>query len=187
MYRPLPAVLALAGAMSLQAGEVRHAEVDHRQGEYRVELSVLVRGTPDELYAIATDFDRLPELNDVVLKSAHERHRGPDGQDRVRRQLETRTCLLLFCYNATLVEELSLEPGHFIQAEIVEGEGDFRRGSSTWRFTAADEGYTLIEFHSRFEPDFSVLPILGPLVIKRTMLDATQQTIMNMEKIAAGG
>jgi len=181
----LPSGVLLLGITAMaQAGEVQHARVDHQDGEYSVDISVKVSGDRDTIYNIATDYEQLSRLSDLIIESGLTRRVEPDGTRIVRRRLVTRTCVLYFCFDAVLVEDLWEPESGLIKTVFIPEESDFLYGEAEWQVLAIDKDHTMINFTSRFKPSFWVPPLLGPLFIKRMMLGAAQQTIENIETIA---
>jgi hypothetical protein len=184
MFHSLLSAVLLLGMTLVRAGEVQHARVDHQDGDYSVDISVKVSGERDTIYNIATDYKQLARLSDLIVESGLVTRVDPGGTTVVRRRLVTRTCVLYYCFNATLVEDVWEPVSGIIRTVFVPEESDFLYGEAIWRVLKIDDTHTLITFHSKFRPDFWVPPLIGPLVIKRMMLNAAEQTIENIETIA---
>ncbi|MEX2352765.1 MAG: hypothetical protein WD709_01165, partial [Gammaproteobacteria bacterium] len=103
----------------------------------------------------------------------------------IRRRIETRTCVLFFCFDAVVVEDLREPEFGLIKTVFVPEQGDFEYGESEWRISEVDETHTLIDYRSTFKPDFWVPPVIGPLIVRRKMLSATEETIEKIEEAAA--
>lgn len=183
MPRLLACCLLCAWGLGAQAGEIRHARVERHGADYRVEISALVEGSQADVYRIATDFERLAELSDIVQASDFDEYRDGDGARRIRRRLETRTCVLLLCFDAVVVEDVWMPGEGIIRTAIVPSGSDFVHGEGQWEILSAGDDTTIINFTSSFDPDFFIPPVIGSLLIKRMMLDATNQTIGNIERL----
>lgn len=182
-------LLILASLFSIavlaSAGEIQSASVDYQQGEYNLVLSVKVNGNRDKVYTILTDQDLLPTLSDVIIKSETLPAAEGSHPDTVRHRLETRVCVLIFCFNTTTVEDMLISDTGTIQTTFVPELSDFVYGESEWQVLAIENSLTLINYRSKFRPDFWVPPLVGPMVVKRTMLKTATQIINNIESIAA--
>lgn len=178
-------VLSLLVSIWVQAGEVQHASVGHQGDHYSIAISVRVDGDRETIYRIATDYEQLSRLSDLIIEAGLVESTGPDGSLTVRRRLLTKTCVLAFCFNAVLIEDLSEPESGIIKSVFVPEGSDFLYGEAVWQIVAIDKSHTMINFNSNFRPDFWVPPIIGPLFIKHMMLDAAEQTINNIEEIAA--
>jgi len=53
-----------------------------------------------------------------------------------------------------------------------------------WQVTELEDSQTLIQFNSQFQPKFLVPPIIGPLLIKRKVLNAAKHIIEAIEHLA---
>ena len=184
MRRLLTVALVLGISIVARSGEIETARVTQQDGEYQVHLSVKVSGDQLTIYKITTDYDQLARLSDIIIESGLVERIDQDGNKIVRRRLLTKTCLILFCFVATLVEDITESGDGIIKTTIIPEESNFLYGDATWQVLESDEPYTLIIFNSRFKPDFWVPPLVGPLLIKKMVLDETKKTITNIEKIA---
>lgn len=183
MPRLLACCLLCAGGLGAQAGEIRYARVERDGADYRVEISALVEGSQAEVYRIATDFERLAGLSDIVRSANFDEYRDADGTRRIRRRLETRTCVFLLCFDAVVVEDVWMPGEGIIRTAIVPQGSDFVHGEGQWEILPAGQGRSVINFTSSFDPDFFIPPVIGSLLIRRMMLDATNQTINNIERL----
>lgn len=188
MIRRAFPVLFVLGALFADpagAGEVRKASVDHRDGEYFVDMAVKISGNKDTVYNIATDYRKLSRLSKLIVESGLVNRATPDGTSVIRRRLVTRTCVMKLCFNATLVEDVWEPSSGIIRTVFIPEESDFVSGEAVWQISRIDADNTLIDFHSRFRPAFWVPPLVGPYFIRRMMLDAAEETILNIEQLAA--
>jgi hypothetical protein len=179
----LASLFSIAALVS--AGEIQSARVDHQKGEYNLDLSVKVNGNRDRIYTILTDHDLLPTLSDVIIKSETLPTAEGSHPDTVRHRLITRVCVLVFCFNTTTVEDMLISDTGTIQTTFVPELSDFVYGESEWQVVAVDDSQTMINYRSKFRPDFWIPPLIGPPVVKRTMLKTATQIINNIESIAA--
>lgn len=167
---------------SLQAGEVQHASVKFKNGDYSIDISVKINGDKDTIYKIATDYKK---LNDLIIKVSLVNQPDKDGKPVVRRRMVTRTCVMSFCFNAILIEDLWEPDSGIIKSVFISEQSDFSYGEAIWHVLRIDDTHTMITFNSTFKPNFWIPPLIGPLFIKRMMLNETKITINNIEKIAA--
>jgi hypothetical protein len=185
MSRLLTTGLLLLAIQIVQAGEVQHASVDYRDGDYSIDISVRINGDKDTIYGIATDYKQLSRLSDLIIEAGLINHTDADGRTVVRRRMVTKSCVLRFCFDAILIEDLWEPQSGIIKSVFIPEESDFLYGEAIWHVTRLDDTHTLVSFNSKFKPAFWIPPLIGPLLIKRMMLDAARQTIQNIEDIAA--
>jgi hypothetical protein len=143
-----------------------------------------VHGDKETIYRIATDYERLSQLSDIIIKSGLIERYDEDGDKITRRKLLTKTCVLFFCFVATLVEDVTEFGNGIIRTIIIPEESNFIYGNAEWEILVSDQSHSIINFNSRFKPDFWIPPLVGPLFIKKMVLNKTQQAINNIETIA---
>lgn len=183
MFRYLPGLLLLVFSGAATAGDVEYASVDHRDGVYFLVLNVTLEAGHDAVMAIVTDHENLHRVSDVIvethlLDSTHSQSK--------RRKLVTRTCILVFCFKAIMVEDIE-ETADSIITRIVATESDFKSGATVWRVQQVDAGHSRIEINSELEPAFWIPPFIGPLLLKNKMLFEAKKTIRNIESLASHG
>lgn len=185
MARLLYTGLLILASISAQAGEVQHADVTYRDGDYTVDVAVKINGARDTVYAIATDYKQLTQLSDLIIEAGLINYTDANGNTVVRRRMVTKSCVLGFCFDAILIEDLWEQESGIIKSVFIPEESDFLYGEAIWQVSSVDATHTLVSFNTRFKPAFWIPPLIGPLFIKRMMLDAARQSIQNIEDIAA--
>ncbi len=185
MSRLLTTGLLLLASLTAQAGEVQHANVTYRDGDYSVDIAVKINGASDKVYAIATDYKQLSRVSDLIIEAGLINYTDANGNTVVRRRMVTKSCVLGFCFDAILIEDLWEQESGIIKSVFIPEESDFVYGEAIWQVSSVDATHTLVSFNTRFKPAFWIPPLIGPLFIKRMMLDAARQSIQNIEDIAA--
>ena len=166
------------------AGTVRSADVEYADGVYSLGIDVTIDGKVDAVYALVTDYDRLKELSDIFVDTALI---SPPGVEPKRRRLVSRACVLFFCYEATMVEDVREIGRKTILTTVVPEKSDFSYGKSRWEVTAVDPDHSRIRFSYEIQPDFWVPPLIGPYLIKRKLMAVAKQTISRIEILAKDG
>ena len=183
----LALVVLLSWPLPSPAGEVTRADVQYDNGRYTLDFTVELAAQLAAVYAIVTDFDRIDRVSPSVIES--KRLPNPDASDPSleRRKLVTRTCILIYCLNATMVEDVRRTSADVISTTMVPEFSDFRSGHGEWRLSEPRRGWSRIELHTELEPGFWVPPLIGPWLIKRQMLNEARATARQIEKLAAAG
>lgn len=150
---------------------------------FRYRYATLLTAPYDGVAAVLTDFERLHRLNDGIQASAVLEHYA-DGS--VKRRLDVRQCVLMFCFDVVLVERVSVAPGR-IEADIVPDEGSFEHGHMVWHYAARDPRHTRITFSAEQKLAFWIPPVIGPYILKRTFLAEVRATCARLEALARGG
>ena len=185
MFRLIYSVVLLLASFAVQAGEVQHAYVTYRDGDYSVDIAVKINGSRDTVYAIGTDYKQMSRLSDMIIEAGMINYTDANGNTGVLRRMVTKSCILGFCFDAILIEDLWEQESGTNNSVFIPEESDFLYGEAIWQISSVDATHTLVTFSSKFKPAFWIPPLIGPLFIKRMMLDAAKQSIQNIEDIAA--
>lgn len=172
----------LAGAPG--AATLDRAEFRFEQQHYHFEYSAHLAADVDAVRRVMTDYDRLSRLNDDVIVS---RVLARFGERSVKRQVLMKHCVLVFCFDIDLVEQIDVQPDGEIIAVVVPGEGSFRSGRTTMRIEADPAGGTRVTSATEQQPDFFVPPLLGPMIMKRSFVAEITETTRRVEALANAG
>lgn len=142
MGRRVLLLILVSLSFVLNAGEIENASVKHRDGVYTLKLSVIVAAESGGLYDIMSDYDALHRISEVLLET---RLLPTEEEEQLRRLLVARTCVLVFCFTARMVEEVK-EHGQVITTRIIPEESDYKSGETEWRVTALTEGRSQFDF-----------------------------------------
>lgn len=163
------------------AGVVNLVEAVHDNGRYLVNLDVEVDADLERVRAIALDHDGLHRLSSAIVES---RRLPPTAAEPERRRIIYRSCFLIHCINAIIVESVQTpDPGRiltFVEPDL----SDFLSGHGTWELTSLGPGRTRVHMTSELEPRFWVPPVVGPWLIKRKMRLAAEETGLRLEELA---
>ena len=174
--------LACFSALS-GAGEIKYAHVEHKGNDYRLELTMQVEAGRDSLLALLMDHDNFRQLSDVMTESGLV----PDAPaDKTRRRLVVKTCIVFFCFEVVMVEDLEQFPDGRLLAIMVPEQSDFRYGKTEWHIKQGAPGRSEIDYSFELQPDFWIPPAIGPFFLKRKMVREAKKTILRMETLAAG-
>lgn len=171
--------LLLAG-MLLEAAERGAAQVQHKQGRYRVHADVLIALTPERVRAILTDYEKLPDINSGIETVTLEA--GPENELRMR--VQASACILFFCQPYDWVQTVKTLPSGDIFTVMETSEGSFRRGWVRYRLVLEGQQTRLI-FDADLEPAFWVPPLIGPWAVKRKLIDEAFETAQGVERVAS--
>ncbi len=183
MGRMLLVLSLLSGVIPVQGGEVLSTQAFHTNSHFEIISSIVNQGDSQAVFDILTDYEQLAKVSDIVLDSAKvtKKRSLKDGPVRVR--LNTRTCVLIFCFNARIVEDVEMIGDKTIKADIVPELSDFKTGEIIIQVQDYSQGMTHVKFESRFIPDFWVPPVIGPMIVKRKAIQTTTNTIFQVEKL----
>jgi len=183
VLRSLARLLLLSVAVTVSAGEIQQASVVHKQGIYTLELNVVLASRFEPVYALVTDYEQLYLISDVLVETSLLSEADAEVK---RRRLVTRTCILIFCFTASMVEDV-WEAGNSIITEIIPAQSDYKFGRTRWQVDVVDDEHSRIRLYCELEPDFWIPPVIGPYLMKKKMMDEAKKTIMRIEKLAGDG
>jgi len=175
---PLLVLLVCPGAA---AGEIKHADVRHSKGIYHLDLEVIIDAGIETTYAIVTDYDQLDRLSDLLINSSLVAA-PEEGQKQL--SLLARTCILIFCFNVRVVNELRETGTHTILTTIIPAQSDFKSGTTSWNFQENGSSRSRMHVTGQVEPAFWIPPVIGPILIKRKIIRETRKIIEQIELLA---
>jgi len=183
VLRSFQLVLLLFFSVQLSAGEVQQAAVSHKDGVYTLELEVVVSSAYVAVHDIVTDYDRLHLISEVLIETSLLSEADAEIK---RRKLVARTCILIFCFTAVMVEDV-WESDNTITTKIIPEDSDYKYGKTVWTVDAVDDQRSRIKLYCELEPDFWIPPFVGPYLMKKTMLQEAKKTILRIEELTANG
>jgi hypothetical protein len=179
---------ALAGAMLLAAllpargapAPSAQVDVERRGAAYHVSLDAMVDAPLPRVFAVLTNFAKLPALNPAIVAVSEQASPGGHGE-RVRSVLES--CIWFFCRKVVQVEDVIEPDAHTILARIVPGLCDFKSGWSDWRLTAQG-ARTHLHYEASRIPDFWIPPLIGPWIVAQTLRSQLEASLPVLQRLA---
>lgn len=166
-------------SIPLQAGEILHNYIDDIDGHYIISLDMRITADSKKVYALLTDFNHLPRINDNIIKStmlrSHER--------KHRLRVESRACVLFFCKHIVQVQDVEELDNGYISMVIDAKVSDFKSGHILWHIQST-EGGTRVTFSVDLVPDFWMPPLIGPWLLKDLLKEEGLKTLMELERQA---
>ncbi len=135
-----------------------------------VDVSVSVLATPQQTWAVLTDWDNLTSFMTNIKVSRINARSG----DTVRVKQTVRARVWPFSFDIELDREIELFPYERMQFRLL--DGDFEKMEGTvW--LVADPPVTKIISHVESIPKFWIPPLIGPIIIERETRDQFRQII----------
>lgn len=167
---------------TVSAGDIQQAKVLHKDGVYILDLKVKLSSAFDPVHTIVTDYDQLHLISEVLIETSLLSE--PDAEIK-RRRLVVRTCILIFCFTAKMVEDV-WETENTITTRIIPAQSDYKFGKTEWQIDVIDKDHSQINLYCELEPDFWIPPLIGPYLMKKTMMKEAKKTIKRIEELANG-
>ena len=143
-----------------------------------VDVSASVAATPQQTWAVLTDWDNLTGFMTNIKASRIVARSG----DTVRVKQTVRAQVWPFSFDIELDREIELFPYERMQFRLL--GGDFDKMDGTVRLVADPSG-TRIMSHIETIPRFWIPPLIGTLVIERETRDQFRQIIDEIARRAA--
>ncbi len=182
LRRCIALLALLVAAVSTTAGEIQRAKVQHKDGIYILELKVVLASPFEPVHSIITNHAELHRISEMLLETSLISNTDTD----IKRRLVMRTCILIFCFTTTMVENV-LETDTAVLTRIVPGQSDYKYGETEWQVNAIDADHSSIEIYCELEPGFWIPPAIGPFLLKRKMMSEARKTIDRIEELAING
>lgn len=166
--------------MSAAAARFDTLQVTQQGDSYRIHGEVYLDAAPQAVYAQLIDFARLPEINPNVRVSRVLK------VINARNQLvytETVGCVFIFCHTIRQVQRFTELGPQDITAVTVPGNGNVKRGTSTWHLQADGDG-TRLSWTASCEPDFWVPPFIGARAIENQLRAQALESMQTIERLA---
>ena len=192
LWRPLqgttrwnaPRVYALIAlclvALQVDAVEIGELEASEEGGVYQIKLATVIDAPVEYVYRVLTDYVHLHRLHPSIIQSDILPSPGA-GIVRVRTRILD--CILIFCMDLDRVEDISELPPYHVHATIVPSMCNFRSGKADWRIEDMG-GRSRLVYEAQMKPDFTVIPVIGPYLIKRKLRDEMTSSLGKIECIA---
>lgn len=154
--------------------------IEHQNGEYTLQMNLLVSSEIPVVIRLLTDFEHL-DLLSPAIQSSELLGIGPDGATLVKTVVHE--CVLFFCKTMKRIEKVIIGDNGRITAEVIPEHSDFSYGQSEWVVSRLGE-LVSIRYQARMVPKFSVPVGIGPLMVKYAMrreLEHMAEIIQNAE------
>jgi hypothetical protein len=183
MARVLLLFALISGDTRVYSGEILNTQAFHTNSDFEIISSMLIQGDSRAVFKVLTDYEKLAEISDIVLDTAKVTKNLSLKEGPIRVRINTRTCVLMFCFKARIVEDVEVTGDMTIKADIVPELSDFKADQIIIQVQDYPEGKTHVKFESRFTPDFWISPIIGPMIVKHKAIKTTTNTIFQIEKL----
>jgi hypothetical protein len=162
------------------AADVNWIEVDRKGGRVDVRSEILINAPLPEVYAALLDYDKFAKMGDTFADSRYVEP-ASDGAPRI--YTRTEGCIWFFCKTIERYARLEVQPQQKIVA-IAEPElSDAAVSIESWTLTA-DGDSTVISYRHEIDTGFWVPPLLGALIINRSVEKGTQKAAGRIEQLA---
>lgn len=177
------ALLSLVLAGSSRAAEVSVIEVEHHAGVYRVRFAVDLQADPTEVRKVVLRYGSLKDLSPIITESELL---TTDPKDTPRLKIVLRPCLWIFCKTVTKVSEIDIDSDGAILFHAIPELSSLLYARETVRVAPARSGGARFFYDAIIKVKHSLIPVIGPVIVKRKISKELMITAKNVEQIAGG-
>lgn len=177
-WRVWPLLLACSAA--LPAAELVALDVERDGRVIQVSSELHIAAPRSLVYAILSDYERLPQLSSRFKESRVEQ--GADSSTWVYTVVEG--CVLFFCRSVARYAQLETQPDTMIMAIVDPARSDFELGEERWELATRNDT-TVVHYTHTLEPKFWVPPVIGVWVIRKTLREDALKAASRIERMAA--
>jgi len=174
-------VLGISIASPAHAAEIRSVDFEHDGNRYRLVSDTRFDAKPENIFAVLTDYDHIAQISETIKESRYL-DPGDDGQALVFTRIGS--CVLFFCKTVEKVERVESIRPTYIQTTAIPERSNVRYSKSEWILSEGKGGGTEVIYRVEFEPDFWVPPLVGPLLIKRALIEEGRTAVQQIEALA---
>jgi hypothetical protein len=163
------------------AATIRTVQIDRKDGRYVLESETYLDAPPNAVFRVLTDYDQFAQISSVFEES---RFVGSDDDGTPLVYTRVEGCVWLFCKTMERVERLEFNAPDFIATTALPARSDFRYSRSEWQLSPEGDHGTRVQYRLEMEPDFWVPPLLGPMLIKRKLVQGGADAVVRIEGLA---
>lgn len=171
-------LVAAAGA----AADLREVSVEYKDGRYHMRSEAWFAASQEDMYRVLSDYDLFEQFSSAFVEAYNV---APDDTGWPRFYARMEGCVLFFCKSFIRRGHLVLTPHSQIVAVAEPEISDFKYCRERWHLQKEGDG-TLLIYDFEMEPDFWVPPVIGPIVIKRSLRTGGVDAIDRIEALAQG-
>ena len=167
-------------ASEAHAADILQLRVSDNGGVYHISLVTEVDAPAEYVHRVLTDYVHIHRLNPSITESDIL---SPPGNGAVRVRTRIRDCVLIFCMELDRVEDVFEVPPYDLYSVIVPEMSNFRSGKSHWHIRSDGER-SKVSYDAEMQPDFLVVPLIGPSFIKDKLRKEMTASLARIECIA---
>jgi Polyketide cyclase / dehydrase and lipid transport len=131
----------------------------------------------DYVYKVITDYRNAYRINPAITK-VEILPSGRDDVVRVRNLSEQ--CVGPFCFDIAWAGDITETGNGDLEVKTLPGLSDFVSGSASWRIHPKGER-TSVLYESKLKPAFFIPPVIGDIIIRNHIKNATLATFKRIE------
>lgn len=163
------------------AADFRRLDVSRDGDTYQIQALVYLAAPPQAVFAVLTDYEHFTRISASIVESRRVQQLDPDD---ALVYTDTRFCALFFCRHVKEMQRVSeAPPGDIASTVLPEQSDNVKSGSASLHMEAEGKG-TLLHWQIRLQPGFWVPPLIGPLLVERSLKMEGHRSADGVEKLA---
>ena len=159
------------------ADELEGLSVTAVDGEYSLQVAVVLNAPVDYVYKVITDYKNAYRINPAIT-SVEILPSGRDGVVRVRNLSEQ--CVGPICFGIIWAGDITETRDGDLEVKTLPELSDFMSGSASWRIRPQGKR-TSVLYESKLKPAFFIPPVIGDSIIKNHIKNDTLATFKRIE------
>ena len=172
--------IGLLAPACASAAVIERLKTTHVEDRYTLSVEVVLNAERSKVWQIMTDYEHLPRVSDVIVKSRLLKNRDPHQQ---RVGVTFHACVLIFCKTMKKVVDVQTWPQNDIVVIGVPELSDFSYSVERWR-VSAEGAKTRLRYHAEMVPDFFIPPVIGPWLVRTFLEREIKATAIKVEELA---
>jgi hypothetical protein len=164
-------------ACKVDALDVAELQVYEKGGIYYIELAAVIDVPAEYVHRVLTDYVHLHRLHPSITESDIL---ASPGNGRVRVRTRIVDCTWIFCVTLDRVEDIRELSPFNLHTMIVPSLSNFRSGEADWNIGEMEERCH-VAYKARMEPSFTILPIVGPFLVREKLRDEIISSLKRIE------
>jgi hypothetical protein len=167
-------------ALQVDALDIRELQISENGGIYNIKLVAVIDAPAEYVHRVLTDYVHMHRLHPSIIQTDILASPG-NGVVRVRTRMLH--CIFIFCVELDRVEDVREVSPYDLHSVIVPSQSNFRSGEADWHIDEMKERSQLV-YEAQMEPDFPIVPVIGPIFIKDKLRDEMVSSLARIECIA---
>ncbi|MEN8133858.1 MAG: SRPBCC family protein [Pseudomonadota bacterium] len=169
-------IVLCVGTTQVDSVDITELQVFENSGVYHINVVTVIDAPAEYVHKVLTDYVHIYRLNPSITES---QILPSTGNGAVRVRIRILDCIFIFCMELDWVEDVYELPPYDLRTIIVPSLSNFQSGKTDWVIEPEGE-HSQVIYEAKLEPDFVILPIIGPFLIKEKL---RKKMVVSMARI----
>jgi len=162
------------------AAEINWIKVKRDGAKVDIRSEFVVHAPANDVYAALLSYDKFAEMGHTFVDS---RYIEPAADGTPRIYTRTEGCIVFFCKTIERYARLEIESQQHIRVVAEPERSDAVSSVESWSLRS-EGGSTVIEYRHEIDTGFRMPPLLGTMIIRRSVKDGTQKAAVRIQELA---